>query len=46
MQGRKVAGVFSFLVRKNGLSVECARALHDAVLMPTLLYSSETVYMK
>ena len=46
MQGRKVAGVVSDLVRKNGLSVECARALHDAVLIPTLLYSSETVYMK
>ena len=46
IQGKKVGGIVRNLVKRNGLSVECARTIHEVVLVPTLLYGSETVYLK
>ena len=47
VQGRRVAGFVSSMVKKNGLNVECARAtIHNVVLVPTLLYGSETICLK
>ena len=43
LQGKKVAGVLNEMIRKHGM--ECARALHEAILIPTLLYGSETLYL-
>ena len=37
---RRVAGAFRSLVNGRGLQLECARVLHEALLMPVLMYSS------
>src|SRR5678815_5417319 len=42
VNGRKVAGAIKSLVNVKGLSLECDRVLHDGMLLPVLLYSSET----
>ena len=39
--GRKVAGAIRFIVNAWNLLHECARALHEALLMPILSYGSE-----
>src|SRR5678815_4983448 len=43
VNGRMVAGAIKSLVNVKGLSLECARALHEGMLLPVLLYSSETM---
>src|SRR5678816_2220515 len=43
VNGRKVAGAIKSLVNAKGLSLECARVLHEGMLLPVLLYSSETM---
>src|SRR5678815_5825754 len=40
---RKVAGAIKSLVNVKGLRLECARVLHEGMLLPVLLYSSETM---
>ena len=41
--GRKFAGVIRSLVNARGLQLKCARVLHEALLVPVLMYVSETV---
>ena len=41
--GRKVTGAIRYLVDSRSLQLECARLLHEALLMPVLLYGSETM---
>src|SRR5678815_5002183 len=43
VNGRKVAGAIKSLVNVKGLSIECARVLHDGMLLPVLMYSSGTM---
>ena len=43
MSGRKVTGVFRSLVNARGLKLECTRLLHEALLVPVLLYGSKTM---
>src|SRR5678815_3865859 len=43
VNGRKVASAIKSLVNVKGLSLECARVLHEGMLLPVLLYSSETM---
>ena len=40
--GRKVAGAIRFLVNAWGLQLDCARVLHERLLVLFLLYGSET----
>ena len=41
--GRKVADALRYLVRARDLQLECVRALHEKLLVPVLMYGSETV---
>src|SRR5678815_2570334 len=43
VNGRMVAGAIKSLVDVKGLSLECARVLHEGMLLPVLMYSSETM---
>ena len=43
---KKVAGAISSLVNSNGLQLECDRVLHETLLMPVLIYGSETLIWK
>ena len=43
MSGRKVAGAIRSWVNDSVLQLECARMLHKGLLMPVLLYGSETM---
>src|SRR5678816_2452184 len=43
VNGRKVVGAIKSLVNVKGLSLECARVLHESMLLTVLLYSSETM---
>ena len=43
MSGRKLADAIRSLVSGKGLQPECTRILHEAFLVPVLLYSSETM---
>ena len=45
VNGRKVAGAIKSLVNVKELSLECARVLHEGMLLPVLLYSSETMVL-
>ena len=38
-----MAGAIKSLVDAKGISLECARVLHDGMLLPVLMYSSETM---
>src|SRR5678815_232284 len=40
---RKVDGAIKSLVDVKGLSLECTRVLHECMLLPVLMYSSETM---
>ena len=40
--GRKVAGVIRSLVNARSLRLECARVLHESLLVLVLMYGSET----
>ena len=44
--GRKVAGMIKSLVNARDLRVECARVLHETLLVPVLMYGSETMLWK
>ena len=41
--GRRVAGNIRYLVNARDLQLECARVLHETLLLPVLMYGSETV---
>ena len=41
--GRRVSGAIRSLVNARGLELECARVLHESLLVPVLKYSSETM---
>ena len=41
--GRRVAGTIGFLVNAKGLQLECAMVFHELLLVPVLIYGSETV---
>ena len=41
--GRKVAGSIRSVVNARGLQHECARVLHEGLVVPILLYGSETM---
>ena len=41
--GKRVAIVISSLVNTRSLQLECSRVLHELLLMPVLVYGSETV---
>ena len=41
--GRRVAGAIRPLVTAMSLQLECARVLHDSLLVPVLTYGSETM---
>ena len=40
--GRKVAGAIRSLLNAKDLQFECARVLHELLIVPVLLYVSET----
>ena len=46
MSGRRVAGAIRSLVNAKYLQLECARLLHEALLVPVLMYGSETMLWK
>ena len=41
MSGRRVAGAIRSLVNGRSLQLECARVLHESLLVPVLTYGSE-----
>ena len=41
--GRKIADVMRSLVNARGLQLECARVLHEGLLVPFLSYGKETM---
>ena len=44
--GRRVAGAIRSLVHARYLQLECARVLHETLLVPVLMYGSETMSWK
>ena len=42
VSGRRVAGAIRSLVNARSLQLQCARVLHESLLMPALMYGSET----
>ena len=44
--GRRVAGAIRSLVNARDLQLECARVLHETLLVPVLMYGSETMLRK
>ena len=46
VSGRRVAGAIRSLVNAGDLQLECARVLHETLLVPALMYSSETLLWK
>ena len=44
--GRKVAGAIRSLVNARSLQLVCARVLHEPLLVPVLIYGSETMIWK
>ena len=45
-RGRRVAGAIRFLGYASYLHLECARVLHETLLVPVLIYGSETMLWK
>ena len=43
LNGRRVVGAITSLVNASGLQLECARVLHESLLVPVLMYGSETM---
>ena len=43
---RRVASAIRSLVSVRGIQLECARVLHDALLMPVLMYDSKQCFGK
>ena len=46
VSGRRVAGAIKFLVNARYLQLECARVLQETLLVPVLMYGSETMIWK
>ena len=46
VSGGKVAGAIKSLVNARDLQVECARVLHEILLVPVLMYGNETMSWK
>ena len=46
MSGRSVAGTIWSIVNARDLQLECARVLHETLLVPVLMYGSETILWK
>ena len=44
--GRKFAGTIRSLVNSRDLQLECARFFHETLLVPVLMYGSETMLWK
>ena len=44
--GRRVASVVKFLVNARDLKNECARVLHETLLVPVLIYGNVTMLWK
>ena len=42
-RGRRVGGAIKSLFNSGDLQLECVRVLHEALLVPVLIYSSETM---
>ena len=43
---RRVEVAIRSLVNTRGLELDCARVLHDSLLLPVLMYDSETMLWK
>ena len=43
VSGRRVAAATRSLVNARSLQLECARILHESLLVPVLMYGSETI---
>ena len=43
VSGTRVVGAIRSLVNASGLQIECARVLHESLLVPVLMYGSETM---
>ena len=46
VSGRRVAGVIRSLVKAKDLQLECARVLHETLVVPVITYGSETMLGK
>ena len=44
--GKRVAGAIRSLFNATDLQSECARVLHETLLVPVLMYGSETMLWK
>ena len=44
--GKRVAGAIKSLVNARDLQLECARVLHETLLIPVVMYGSETMSWK
>ena len=44
--GRRFAGAIRLLINARSLQLECARVLHESLLVPVLTYGSETMIRK
>ena len=44
--GRRVAGAIRSLINARDLQLMCAKLLHETLLVPVLIYSSETMLWK
>ena len=40
-RGRRVPGAIRYLITARGLQLDCARVLHESLLVPVLMYGSE-----
>ena len=43
VSGRRVVGVIISLVNAKNLQLECARVLHETLLVPVFMYGIETM---
>ena len=41
-----MGGLLDFWLMVNGLQLKCARVLHESLLVPLLMYGSETMIWK
>ena len=46
VSGRRFAGAIRSLVNARNLQLECVRVLHETLLVPVLVYDSETMLWK
>ena len=46
MIGRRVAGAIKSPVNAKDLQLDCARVFHETLLVPVLMYDSETMLWK